>query len=40
MPAVTVEDITVLPRIAEPDPAVARQRPVRSVTIGPARLRG
>ena len=29
MPAVTVDDITVLPRIPVPDPVVARQRPVR-----------
>ena len=29
MPAITVDDITVLPRIPSPDPMVARQRPVR-----------
>ena len=40
MPAVTVDDITVLPRIAVPDPAVARQRPVRSVTTAPRGLEG
>ena len=28
MPAIVVDDITVLPRIPEPDPTVARQRPV------------
>ena len=28
MPAITVDDITVLPRIPSPDPMVARQRPV------------
>ena len=28
MPAVTVEDILVLPRVAEPDPATAAERPV------------
>ena len=28
MPAVTVEDILVLPRVAEPDPTVAADRPV------------
>ena len=33
MPAITVDDITVLPRIPEPDPTVARERPVRSLTI-------
>jgi quercetin 2,3-dioxygenase len=40
MPAVVVDDITVLPRIPEPDPAIARQRPVRSVTIAPQGLEG
>ncbi len=35
MPAVTVDDITVLPRIPAPDPAVATQRPVRSVSTAP-----
>jgi quercetin 2,3-dioxygenase len=40
MPAVTVDDITVLPRIPEPDPTIARQRPVRSVTTAPKGLEG
>jgi quercetin 2,3-dioxygenase len=40
MPAVVVEDITVLPRIAAPDPSVARQRAVRSVTSAPAGYEG
>ena len=40
MPAVVVEDITVLPRIPEPDPAVARQRRVRSVTSAPRGFEG
>ena len=40
MPAVIVEDITVLPRIPEPDPAVARQRPVRSITTAPRGFEG
>jgi redox-sensitive bicupin YhaK (pirin superfamily) len=40
MPAVVVDDITVLPRIPEPDPAVARQRPVRSVTNAPRGFEG
>jgi len=31
MPAVTVDDILVLPRITEPDPAVAQDRPVGDV---------
>jgi len=40
MPAITVEDITVLPRIPLPDPAVTRQRPVRSVTTAPRGVEG
>ncbi len=40
MPAITVDDITVLPRIPEPDPALARQRPVRSVTSAPSGFEG
>ena len=40
MPAVTVPDITVLPRIPVPDPAVARQRPVRQITTAPRGLEG
>jgi redox-sensitive bicupin YhaK (pirin superfamily) len=40
MPAVTVDDITVLPRIPEPDPLVARQRPVRTVTSAPRGFEG
>ena len=40
MPALTVDDITILPRIAEPDPVVARPRPVRSVTNAPSGLEG
>ena len=40
MPAITVEDITALPRIAEPDPTVARQRSVRSVTVAPRGFEG
>jgi redox-sensitive bicupin YhaK (pirin superfamily) len=40
MPAVVVDDITILPRIPEPDPAMARQRSVRSVTIAPQGLEG
>ena len=39
MPAVVVDDITVLPRIPTPDPAIARERAVRSVTNAPQRLR-
>jgi redox-sensitive bicupin YhaK (pirin superfamily) len=40
MPAVVVEDITVLPRILEPDPASARQRAVRSITVAPRGFEG
>ncbi|MFK4088593.1 pirin family protein [Kribbella sp. NPDC020789] len=40
MPAVTVSDITVLPRIHQPDPAVARERAVRSVTSAPSGYEG
>ncbi len=40
MPAVVVEDITILPRIPEPDPTVARPRPVRSVTTSPRGFEG
>ena len=40
MPAVTVPDITVLPRIPEPDPSVARMRQVRSITTAPRGFEG
>jgi redox-sensitive bicupin YhaK (pirin superfamily) len=40
MPAITVPDITVLPRIPEPDTTVARERPVRSLTTAPHGLEG
>jgi redox-sensitive bicupin YhaK (pirin superfamily) len=40
MPAVTVEDILLLPRISEPDPAVAKDRPVLSVTTAPSGYEG
>ena len=40
MPAITVDDITVLPRILDPDPVAARQRPVRTVTSAPRGLEG
>jgi redox-sensitive bicupin YhaK (pirin superfamily) len=40
MPAVVVDDITVLPRIAEPDATLARQRHVRSVTVAPRGFEG
>ncbi len=40
MPAIVVDDITVLPRIPEPDPTVARQRPVRGITSAPRGFEG
>ena len=40
MPAITVDDITVLPRIPEPDPLTAQQRPIRSVTSAPKGFEG
>ncbi len=40
MPAVTVDDITVLPRIPEPDGAITRQRSVRSITNAPHGFEG
>lgn len=40
MPAITVDDITILPRIPEPDPIVARQRAVQSVTVAPKGYEG
>jgi redox-sensitive bicupin YhaK (pirin superfamily) len=40
MPAVTAEDILVLPRITEPDQATAADRPVLSVTTAPAGFEG
>ena len=40
MPAITVDDITVLPRIAVPDPASTRARPVRSVSTAPRGFEG
>jgi quercetin 2,3-dioxygenase len=40
MPAVTVDDITTLPHIPQPDPAAASVRPVISVTTAPHGLEG
>jgi quercetin 2,3-dioxygenase len=40
MPAVTVEDILVLPRVAEADPATVAERPVASVTTAPSGFEG
>ncbi|HYN70285.1 MAG TPA: pirin family protein [Candidatus Eisenbacteria bacterium] len=40
MPAITVDDITVLPRIPEPDPAIARQRQVLGITSAPGGFEG
>ncbi|MGA2825088.1 MAG: pirin family protein [Streptosporangiaceae bacterium] len=40
MPAVTVEDTLVLPRVAEPDPATSAERPVRAITTAPKGYEG
>jgi redox-sensitive bicupin YhaK (pirin superfamily) len=40
MPAVIVDDILTLPRVAAPDPGVSVERPVRSVTDAPSGLEG
>ena len=40
MPATTVDDILVLPRIADPDPATAVARPAVSVTTAPRGFEG
>jgi len=40
MPAVTVDDLTVLPRVPEPDPATTRSRPVLATTDAPKGLEG
>jgi quercetin 2,3-dioxygenase len=40
MPAVTVPDISVLPRLATPDPVASRPRPVRTVTTAPSGFEG
>jgi redox-sensitive bicupin YhaK (pirin superfamily) len=40
MPAITVDDILVLPRIPEPDAAVTTARPVRSITTAPSGYEG
>src|SRR5271168_4534889 len=40
MPAITVPDILVLPRVQEPDAAAAAERPVQSVTTAPSGFEG
>ena len=40
MPAVTVDDITVLPRVRTPDPGLTPARPVASVTTAPSGFEG
>ncbi|HXW36003.1 MAG TPA: pirin family protein, partial [Acidimicrobiales bacterium] len=40
MPAVTVDDVSTLPRLAESDPAIAIERPVLSITAAPKGLEG
>jgi quercetin 2,3-dioxygenase len=40
MPAITVADLTILPRVPVPDPLVARQRAIRSITTAPRGFEG
>ena len=40
MPAILPDDIAILQRVASPDPAIARQRPVRDVTTAPQGVEG
>ena len=40
MPAITVPDITALPRIPDPDALTARERHVKSVTRAPSGFEG
>ncbi|MFF3560618.1 pirin family protein [Streptomyces sp. NPDC002574] len=40
MPAVTVENTLLLPRVTEPDPVSSEQRPVRTVTTAPRGYEG
>ncbi len=40
MPAVSVDDITILPRLSVPDPGAARPRPVRTLTTAPRGFEG
>ncbi|HEX2142262.1 MAG TPA: pirin family protein, partial [Candidatus Limnocylindria bacterium] len=40
MPAVTAENITVLPRLPEPDPLTSVDRPIKSVTLAPRGFEG
>ena len=40
MPAVSVEDVLVLPRVPKPDPAVGHERPVKSVSAAPSGFEG
>ena len=40
MPAITVDDLTILPRIPAPDPVVVRQRQVRQLTTAPRGFEG
>jgi hypothetical protein len=40
MPAVTVDDVLTLPRVAAPDPTVSTARPVVSVTTAPSAFEG
>ncbi len=40
MPAITVDDISILPRIPNPDPAISSERPVVGITSAPRGFEG
>src|ERR1700734_565103 len=40
MPAVTIDDLSALPRVSTPDPTLSVERPVKSVTTAPSGLEG
>jgi redox-sensitive bicupin YhaK (pirin superfamily) len=40
MPAIVADDISILPRISVPDPAISRERRVRGVTVAPQGVEG
>ena len=40
MPAITVPDVSVLPRVSTPDPTVVRERPVKSLSTAPSGFEG
>ncbi len=40
MPAITVPDVTVLPRIPTPDPVTLRERPLKALSTAPSGFEG